>query len=99
MLKQPNAALLLILIFFSSLISDVSFAKWKRPVTHIFATPRVKAKKYVYQVESNDVKPVQAGKLLPSQVAIGTRSVSRDGAAVRLKGKRKAQRSIASEAN
>ena len=109
MLKPQITAVFPLLVFMTSLVSEVSFAQiktvstskkaWKRPVTYIMPTPRVKAKKYVYQIETRHVTRGTMGVMLPSQVAISTRSASSDGSAVSLKPKVPGQRSIASEGN
>ncbi len=69
----------------------------KRQFTYIMPTPRVKAKKFVYQIETRDVTRATPGRLLPSQVGVGSRSISGDDSAVTLREKPK--RSIASEGN
>jgi hypothetical protein len=109
MLKPKITILFLLMAFMISLISEVSFAQlkstktpqkaWKRPVTYIMPTPRVKAKKYVYQIETREVTRATVGELLPSQVGMTTRKISGDET-VSLKEKPKVevkQRSIASE--
>lgn len=78
--------------------TNVSGKAWKRPVTYIMPTPRVKPRKYVYQIETRQVTRGTVGVLLPSQVAINTRSASYDGS-VSLKPKAPARRTIASEGN
>lgn len=108
MFKPQITAAFLLLAMTTTLFSEIGFAQgkstankkaWKRPVTYIMPTPRVKAKKYVYQIETRHVTRATAGRLLPSQIAINTRSASSDGSAVSLREKPKFQRSIASEGN
>lgn len=109
MLKPKITIVFLLMAFMISLISEVSFAQmnsthapqraWKRPVTYIMPTPRVKAKKYVYQIETRQVTRAIHGELLPTQVGVNTRKISGDET-VSLREKPKVevkQRSIASE--
>lgn len=106
MFKPQITALSLFSVIVLSSFSEVSLAQtkrvsvekkvWKRPVTYIMPTPRVKPKKFVYQIETRQVTRATHGQLLPSQVGINTRRVS-DDSTVSLK--QKPSRSIASEEN
>jgi hypothetical protein len=106
MFKPQITVLSLFSLIVLGSISEVSLAQtkrvnadkkiWKRPITYIMPTPRVKPKKYVYQIETRQVTRATHGQLLPSQVAISTRQASGDST-VSLKEKTK--RTIASEEN
>lgn len=106
MFKPQITALSLLSVIVLSSFSEFSLAQtkhasidkkaWKRPVTYIMPTPRVKPKKYVYQIETRQVTRATHGQLLPSQVAITTRPVSGDS---KVSLKEKPKRSIASEEN
>ena len=105
MLKPQITVLSLLTIIVCSSIPEISVAQvkpmapqkaWKRPVTYIMPTPRVKPRKYVYQIETSQVTRATHGQLLPSQVAITTKPASGDGTVSQ---KEKSKRSIASEDN
>ncbi len=108
MLKHHVVGLFLFLFFSASFSSEISYAKsttkiaqkkFKRSVAPIARTPRVKAKKFIYKIETDQLTHTTSKNFLPSQVALSHRKVSRDGSVVSLRSKPKIRRFVASESN
>jgi hypothetical protein len=98
-LQIARAFLLLLLL--NVFLSEVCWAQLNaRRINYIVPTPRVKAKKYIYQIETRQLSQGQFGQLLPSQVTLRKKqAMTGDRSSIGLKEKSKTQirRSIASE--